>query len=175
MDGEPHPDKWSSRAGDPPWIPVAHAIISLTGAFLEKLHSRTNEEFMRKAILLLYESEYYDKILGVAREWVVALTLKNKAGKGLVGVGSEEWEEAQKVLSGESWFEKARQLRNKLQHGRISREENAAVKLGQGDIEICTKSRDKCRPLKVIRKAEVESTAKDIIDNIEKLSKEGGE
>jgi hypothetical protein len=167
-----HPDEWRNRASDPPWIPIVHAIISLTGKFLENLSGNTNEEFMRKAIRLLHESEYYDKVLGVAREWMVALTLRSVTSKNVVEVGkSPEWRQAETKLSSEPWFERTRQLRNKLQHGRISIEENAAVKLEAGDIEICIKAGDECKPLNVIDKKEVENVAKTIIDSIEKLAK----
>lgn len=173
LDNEPHQEKWREHAHEPPWPPIASIILVLTNKLLEQLYSDKNKEFIDKALQLLLEKGYPDKVLGVGREWLVALYLLYKGRYKAVKVGSQEWSCAEEALrSKESGvkevFEKTRIYRNMLMHGRLSREENLVLKFEENDIVVQTPQDVKPQP---ITYQDTVKVAKELLELIKKLER----
>ena len=69
-----------------------------------------------------------------------------------------------------SVFERVRSLRNKLMHGRLSREENVTVKRvkrqdGSEDVELYSGS----ERLRLIERGEVERVAKELVNKLKMM------
>jgi len=111
--------------------------IALMKRAMSELRGGTNVEFVQKGLRLLAEREYADRALSIAREWAVALTLWRKSTRGEVKVEDSEWVCAEAdLVKRDPVFERVRQYRNRLMHGRLSRDDNAKLKLGDRDIEV---------------------------------------
>ena len=137
------------------WIPIADVVIVSTNSLLGELNKNSNYETMLTAGRKLVKEGMPDRALGALRELVVAVLLAHHYGPGIYKVGGKEWEELERnmkcaltyeskkyLLEPLSWehiqnYDSARQVRNKLMHGRITKEENIVVEITEVcDIEI---------------------------------------
>jgi len=161
LDGKPH-EKWKEHAGEPPWLPVASIALTLTKKIVSELHSNTNIDFVLKGLSLLVEKEYADRALSIAREWAVALSLWRGGKRGEVKVGGNEWEKADEdIRNRDSIFDTVRQYRNKLMHGRLTKEDNVVLELSDEDIKFQS-------PPKLIDKKKLKEAADKLLDKLEK-------
>jgi len=169
---------------DTPWAPVADAVAVSTRRLLERLLRERNVDTMIASVEELVDKDMPDRALGPARELVVALLAASQASPGTqLRIGGEEWEKAAKLIemcaragSGErppecsklplteeelAAYDRARKLRNRLMHGRLSKEENALLQVLEGnDIRVAAAGgKGKPGPLSLIGLKEAASTA----------------
>ena len=160
LDDKPH-EEWGRHAGEPPWPPVTSIALTLTKRAVSELRSGTNVEFVQKGLRLLAEREYADRALSIAREWAVALSLWRKGTRGEAKVGDSEWAKAEAdLVKRDPVFERVRQYRNRLMHGRLSRDDNARLKLSDRDIEVEL-------PTGLIDKEELNKLANELLKKLE--------
>ncbi|HID40680.1 MAG TPA: hypothetical protein EYP33_00800, partial [Pyrodictium sp.] len=156
VDENPHTEKWVEHSAMPPWVPLADTVITLTAELLRRLgldpethQEPSNRELVERILQEMLDKGYPDRALSVAREWLVATLLANSYTRDTpVPVGGEEWQRIEQELRRRGnqlaqAFEKARQLRNRLMHGRISKEEQACIVVDGDDIHVKT-----CEPTK---------------------------
>jgi len=157
-------EEWSRHVGEPPWPPVTSIALMLTKKAVSELRSGTNVEFVLKGLRLLAEKEYTDRALSIAREWAVALSLWRGRKQGEVKVGECEWVRAEEdLMKRDPVFEKVRQYRNRLMHGRLSKDDNAKVKLSDSDIEVEL-------PTGLIDKEELNKLANELLKKLEEVT-----
>ncbi|MCE4601574.1 MAG: hypothetical protein F7C08_03205 [Desulfurococcales archaeon] len=145
---------------DTAWIPLADAAITLTSRIVHELQATRNIDVMIAALKKLASSGMPDRVLGPARELAVVAVLAANMGEGTYRVGDQAWEGADRLLrecagqrrecniSDEDCrrlgldpemlgdFERIRQIRNRLMHGRISRDDGAVIEVGKDDIKV---------------------------------------
>jgi len=91
----------------------------------------------------------------------VALSLWRKGTRGEVKVGECEWACAEAdLVKRDPVFERVRQYRNRLMHGRLSKDDNAKLKLGDRDIEVEL-------PTGLIEKGELNKLANELLKKLE--------
>jgi len=108
----------------------------------------------------LAEREYADRALSTACEGTVALSLWHKGTRGEAKVGDSEWACAEEVMKRDSVFERVRRYRNRLMHGRLSKGDNARLKLSDRDIEVELHTR-------LIDNEELDKLANDLLKKLE--------
>jgi len=184
-------------AADVAWVPVADAVLASTQRLTERLRHDTNMGTILAALGELVEKDMPDRALGSARELVVALLAAKQQSPGdIVRVEDHEWkrisgllekcartgDEEETMLSAEcsslplsneelAAYSRARQLRNKLMHGRLSKEENVAIEiLEAGDIKVVSLvDGGKTAPLRTIKVDEVKNTVKKLVNVLVRL------
>lgn len=133
---------------DAPWLPIAEAVVHSSQQLVDTLSGETTRETIERAMRLLVEKGMPDRALGTAREWLIALLLARLMGSGSYPVGGLWWASVEEALQGLARskedlgaadevvkaFDRARKLRNRLMHGRLSREENVLVRVEEGDV-----------------------------------------
>ncbi|MEB3861443.1 MAG: hypothetical protein GSR84_04395 [Desulfurococcales archaeon] len=170
------------------WIPLADAALTLTSRIIQELHATRNMDVMIAALRKLASSGMPDRALGPARELAVVGVLAASTGEGAYKVGDTAWMQADKILrecagkrhdssvSDEDCrelgldperlggFERIRQLRNRLMHGRLSKDDEAQVVVSEGDVDVEIKSG-------VINRDELADMVGDALSIIESLAK----
>ncbi len=135
LSNEAHQSKWVEHGSEPPWPPIVSTALILTKGLVSELRSDRYVDFVLKCIEMLSKRGYPDRALSMAREWMVALTLWSKGFRGELRVGDEAWENAERELTRKhDVFERVRQYRNRLMHGRLSREEAAKLVISDDDV-----------------------------------------
>lgn len=178
---------------DEPWIPTADVIIKLTDKLVKDLIKQSSNpiDVTTKALQKLYEAQYYDKVIAVAREYAIFLALKKLYSREheKVEVAGSLWSKIDEMLrfaaqkrdptclqmlsyiglteDDAKTFEMLRQMRNKLMHGGLSREMNAEITLSANPGRILEPKSDKDK--KPIEKSEAKEEAQKVIKLIEKL------
>jgi len=180
-----------------PWVPVADAAAVTAENLVRRLLKAYNVDTMIESAESLAEKGMPDKALGPARELVVALLLARQAEpQSKIRVGGDEWQKLETLLhncarrasdsrggqprsrAGRSGlpltdkelksYERARSLRNRLMHGRLSREENVElIVTDEGDLEVVT--HDTGKPLEAIRIENVKEVAMELITLLRRL------
>ena len=169
IDDQPHQDTWREHCGEPPWATIASTCIVLINRLLSELKEDTNLGFMMKALDKLLDVGYPDKVIGVGRE---LMTIVNALKKGLteLRVGDDVWRRLEEEMRERNpVFDRARAFRNKLMHGRISKEENVVVKIRDRDVELYSHG----KPPRLIERREVEEVAKELMNMLRSML--GGE
>jgi len=173
LNDQPHQDVWKEHCGEPPWATVASACTVLMDKLLRELSGNSNLELMVKALNKLLSVGYPDKVVCVGRE-LITLVYAWKKGLQELKVGEDAWRSLEGELARErelaSVFERVRSLRNKLMHGRLSREENVTVKRverqdGSEDVELYSGS----ERLRLIERGEVERVAKELVNRLKTM------
>jgi len=176
---------------DPPWIPIVHVVIKRTKKLINNLYGKNGFELMSKILRLYKDVELYDKIISIGREWLVFLILRNiaiKTGIEKIKCGIGEWELIDGILR--KWarvkagkeefkpeerllikllklediveiFDKTRATRNRLMHGRLSREDEIELNMDTG------------RPLKeleIIKKDSIRKYAEELLKILNQLN-----
>lgn len=165
-----------------PWVPVVHAALQKTRDLLSRLDGGDGYEVMQNILRLYSERELYDKALCVGREWLVLLLLR-RLGLQQVRCGEGEWARVDNILTklgrGEAMtpedgellsqlgttkeyakvFEKTRSFRNKLMHGRMSKEDAVVMDISRG---VPT------RKVKIIGKDELNEVTEELLELINK-------
>jgi len=178
---------------DEPWISIADVIVELTDKLVKDLKAFGDSpiDVTTRALQRLYETQYYDKVIAVAREYAVLLILRRLYCKERerVEIAGDLWskvDEELKLLAQKKdpahpqalsavglteddvkTFESLRQMRNKLMHGGLSKEMNAEVSLRIDPGRILEPESEKDK--KPIWKKDVEKEAEKAIKLIEKL------
>ncbi len=154
---------------DTPWAPVADAVIASARRFVDRLLRDRNDETMLAALEELTEKGMPDRALGPARELVVAFLLAQNLAPGhRERIGEGKWAELSQLLNKCSQtiappeecgklhlgadeltvYDRARKLRNKLMHGRLSKEENVYVEVTEGhDVVFTVEGRPLSKPI----------------------------
>ena len=172
LDDQPHQDVWREHCGEPPWATVASACTVLIDKLLRELSGHSNLERMVKALDKLLTVGYPDKVVCVGRELITLVYAWKTWKKDLqeLKVGENEWRSLEGELAREkelaSVFERVRSLRNKLMHGRLSREENVVVKRRDNeDVELYSGG----ERLRLIEREEVERVAKELVSKLKTM------
>ena len=125
-----------------------------------------------KALDKLLAVGYPDKVVCVGRELITLVYAWKTWKKDLqeLKVGENEWRSLEGELAREkelaSVFERVRSLRNKLMHGRLSREENVVVKRRDNeDVELYSGG----ERLRLIEREEVERVAKELVSKLKTM------
>lgn len=183
-------------AASEPWVPVADAVAVATKRLVHRLLKERNDETMIAALEELVRAGMPDRALGPARELVVALLVaKHTPPNSLVRVGDKEWENIARWLDKCAMsrhgkepedcgklpldredlkvYDQARKLRNRLMHGRLSREEGAALSVLPGrDIRVVTVDEKRAtKQLNPIELREAEAAAEGLLRVLGKLEK----
>lgn len=153
---------------DTPWAPVADAVTFSTKRLIERLLRDRNDDTILAALEELTSKDMPDRALGPARELVVALLLAKRLAPGQrEKIGEGKWSELSQLLNkcsqgtlsnecsslglspGElAAYDRARKLRNRLMHGRLSKEENIYMKVTEGrDIVFSTDGKPLSKPI----------------------------
>jgi len=191
VDENPHAEEWREHAETPPWIPLADAVVTLTARLLKRLglspgtrRKPRNRELVERILEEMLDKGYPDRALSVAREWLIAVLLASShAHDAAIPVGGEEWQRIEQELREEnselsSLFEAARQLRNRLMHGRISREEQACIVVRGDDVYVrrCEHAKRggvhvRTMEMKLIDKEEIKEAASRLLEAIKNTKK----
>jgi len=169
LDDQPHQDVWREHCGEPPWATVASACTVLIDKLLRELSGHSNLERMVKALDKLLTVGYPDKVVCVGRELITLVYAWKTRKKDLqeLKVGGKEWRDSEEKLGRRNrLFERVRILRNKLMHGRLSREENVVVKRRDNkDVELYSGG----ERLRLIEREEVERIAKELVNKLKTM------
>lgn len=180
------------RIGDTPWLPIADAIAANSIKLINNIIGKIPLETTVNILKLYFDVEYYDKIICIAKELVVLLLAKKLLNSQLIKIKGKEWSmiedslnilrlnlsiqmnsETKKFVSTISELVTQSQLnsinkivsvRNKLMHGRLSKEENAIIDLNNGILYY-----NNMKKLQLIDKKLLKDICKDTLDLIQKL------
>jgi len=169
---------------DAPWMPIVDAVMVSTEKLVKNMMRETRYETMVAAVKTLVDEGMPDRALGPSRELVVALLLARKFGPGDYPIAGPEWSQVEELLRlcsvTEQYcgglgvdrrdvgdYERARQYRNMLMHGRLSREEKAVIKVySNGDIEVTGSRGEKLNPISLDRVREVAKSIARLLERV---------
>lgn len=93
-------ESWQST--DEPWVPVADIVVKLTNSLVSELTSRGDSpiEVTISSLEKMYHAKYYDKVISVAREYIIFLILREL----------DHQRRLREDIAGESWTSVDNQL-----------------------------------------------------------------
>jgi hypothetical protein len=170
---------------DTPWTLVADAVVQSALELAGRLRGGSWMETVLRSARVLLEEGMPDRALGPLRELAVAALLARALGASEDGwrVGGDKWQAVESLLHSCSRlglgcgdlgiskdeagvYDRARQYRNMLMHGRISREEGSMVRVGPGGLRV-ELGRENGKPLP---RGEVGEAAEGLIGLLERLT-----
>ncbi len=153
---------YKEKCDEKPWIPVADAVLKISEReFKDVIEEKDYVNVINKLIEKMFEREYYLNVIGFGREWIIYLLAKKllkrdinikiyeNIDKLITGLGRKRIDEytedelSRYILITERLkmtcedfgvFDSVRKLRNRLMHGRISKDEGNIIIKQDGTI-----------------------------------------